>query len=58
VVNLARRLNVEPETALKRTNRKFRTRFKFIEDELKDRGKTLEQSDLSEMDSLWNKAKA
>jgi len=58
MVNLARRLDVEPETALKRTNRKFRTRFKFIEDELKDRGKTLEQSDLSEMDSLWNKAKA
>lgn len=58
VVNLARHLDVEPETALKRTNRKFRTRFKFIEDELKDRGKTLEQSDLAEMDSLWNKAKA
>src|SRR5688500_2859999 len=58
VVNLARHLDVEPETALKRTNRKFRSRFRFIEEELKNQGKTLEQSDLAEMDSLWNKAKA
>lgn len=57
VVNLARRLDVEPETALKKTNRKFRRRFKFIEDELKKSGKSLENSDLKEMDALWNKAK-
>jgi MazG family protein len=57
VVNLARKLEVEPETALKKTNRKFRQRFKFIEDELKRRGRTPEQSNLEEMDALWNQAK-
>jgi MazG family protein len=58
VVNLARKLGVEPENALKKTNRKFRKRFKFIEDELKSKDKTLEASDLQEMDALWNKAKS
>lgn len=58
IVNLARKLDVEPETALKKTNRKFRQRFKFIEKELKVKGKTLEESNLEEMDALWNKAKA
>ena len=57
VVNLARKLNVEPETALKKTNRKFRQRFEFIEKELKKAGKSLEESDLAEMDALWNEAK-
>ena len=57
VVNLARKLDVEPETALKKTNRKFRRRFSFIEKELKLRGKTTAESDLAEMDELWNKAK-
>src|SRR5437868_3264300 len=50
VMNLARHLDVEPETALKQTNRKFRQRFKFIEDELKQKGRTLEEADLTEMD--------
>lgn len=58
VVNLARRLDVEPETALKKTNRKFRRRFKFIEDTLRADGKSIEDSDLAEMDALWDKAKA
>jgi MazG family protein len=58
VVNLARKLDVEPETALKLTNRKFRKRFKFIEDQLKAEGRDLEDADLQEMDELWNKAKA
>lgn len=58
VVNLARHLDVEPETALKKTNRKFRERFKFIEEQLKVEGKTLHDSNLEEMDALWNKAKA
>ncbi len=57
VMNLARHLDVEPETALKRTNRKFRQRFKFIEDNLKQSGSTLEDASLAEMDALWNKAK-
>lgn len=57
VVNLARKFDVEPETALKKTNRKFRKRFNFIETELKTRGKTFEESNLEEMDALWNTAK-
>lgn len=57
VVNLARKLDVDAETALKKTNRKFRERFKFIETELKSNGKTLEESNLEEMDALWNQAK-
>ncbi|PYS90233.1 MAG: nucleoside triphosphate pyrophosphohydrolase [Acidobacteria bacterium] len=58
VVNLARKLDIEPETALKRTNRKFRKRFAFIEKELKRNGKNLPESSLSEMDALWDQAKA
>ena len=58
LVNLARKLDVDAETALKKTNRKFRERFKFIETELKSNGKTLEESNLEEMDALWNRAKS
>jgi MazG family protein len=58
VVNLARRLDVEPETALKKTNRKFRERFKFIEQQLKAAGRTLNDASLDEMDELWNRSKS
>ncbi|MCA1622452.1 MAG: nucleoside triphosphate pyrophosphohydrolase [Acidobacteria bacterium] len=57
IVNLARKLDVEPETALKKTNRKFRRRFKFVESKLKERGQSLEESNLEEMDVLWNESK-
>lgn len=57
VVNLARKLGVDAETALKKTNRKFRKRFKFIETELGKQSKPIEIASLSEMDALWNKAK-
>lgn len=57
VLNLARKLDVDAETALKKTNRKFRNRFGYIEKELKTRGKNLKDSDLREMDALWNEAK-
>jgi len=57
IVNLARKLDVEPETALKRTNRKFRKRFNFVETELKARGEKPEDASLEEMDRLWNRAK-
>lgn len=57
LVNLARKLDVEPETALKKTNRKFRERFKYIETELKSLGRSPEESNLEEMDALWNAAK-
>ena len=56
-VNLARFLNISAESALRKTNRKFTTRFKAVEDELKSRGKTVEDSNLEEMDSIWNEVK-
>ena len=58
VANLARKLEVEPEDALRATNAKFVRRFGFIEAELAKDGRTAEQSDLAEMDGLWNAAKA
>jgi tetrapyrrole methylase family protein/MazG family protein/ATP diphosphatase len=57
VLNLARKLDIDAETALKKTNRKFRNRFVFIEKSLKEKGKSLEESNLAEMDELWNEAK-
>ncbi|ATC24743.1 nucleoside triphosphate pyrophosphohydrolase [Caulobacter vibrioides] len=56
--NLARKLDVDPEDALRATNAKFTRRFGFVETELAKRGKTPDQSDLAEMDGLWNNAKA
>lgn len=57
VLNLARKLDVDAETALKKTNRKFRQRFRHIEDNLKQNDKKLEDATLEEMDALWNEAK-
>jgi ATP diphosphatase len=58
VVNLARHLDVDPETALRTTNLKFERRFGAIEDALAVAGKTPVDATLSEMDALWNEAKA
>lgn len=58
VANLARKLDVEPEDALRAANAKFARRFAFIEAELAKDGRTPDQSDLVEMDALWNAAKA
>ena len=55
--NLARKLDVDPETALRSTNAKFERRFRRIEDWLAEAGKTPGQSTLDEMDALWNRAK-
>ena len=57
IVNLARFLNISAESALRKTNKKFTTRFKAVEDELKNRGKTVEDSNLEEMDTIWNEVK-
>jgi len=57
MANLARHLNVDPEAALRATNAKFTRRFQAIETALHAIGKTPEQSDLAEMDALWNAAK-
>ncbi len=56
--NLARKLDIEPEDALRATNAKFIRRFETIEAALAKIGKTPEQSDLAEMDALWDAAKA
>lgn len=58
VANLARTLDVDPEDALRYTNSKFARRFHYIEQKLAERGKTPDQSDLAEMDALWDEAKA
>lgn len=57
VVNLARKLNVEPEFALKAANRKFRRRFAHIEQKLESQNKTFAESTLHEMDEYWDEAK-
>jgi tetrapyrrole methylase family protein/MazG family protein/ATP diphosphatase len=57
LANLARKLDVEPENALRMTNAKFIRRFETIETELAKIGKTPDQSNLAEMDALWNAAK-
>jgi MazG family protein len=56
-VNVARVLGVDPESALKAANRKFRRRFRYIEERLREKGKTPAESHLEEMDALWNEAK-
>jgi ATP diphosphatase len=58
VANLGRHFGVDPEAALRRANAKFTRRFAAIEAALAARGKTPAQSDLAEMDALWDAAKA
>ena len=58
VANLARHLKIEPETVLRRANAKFERRFAGIERKLRGLGKTPQQSDLAEMDRLWDEVKA
>jgi len=56
-VNLARHLKIDPEDALRYANKKFIGRFRAITDELKKRGKDLEEVSLEEMDNIWNEIK-
>ncbi len=57
VANLARKLEVEPEDALRAANAKFVRRFHHIEARLAETGRKPEDSDLAEMDGLWNEAR-
>ena len=57
VVNLSRKLGVDAENALVDATHRFETRFAFVEDRLAERGKTPRESNLDEMDALWNDAK-
>ncbi|HYD70213.1 nucleoside triphosphate pyrophosphohydrolase [Azospirillum sp.] len=57
LVNLARRLNVDPETALRGTNAKFERRFRRIEEVLAGQGRTPDRASLDEMEQIWQQAK-
>jgi nucleoside triphosphate diphosphatase len=57
LVNVARFLSVDPESALKKTNRKFRRRFQWMEERLRAEGKTPQQADMKELEFLWQQAK-
>lgn len=57
LVNLSRFLQIDPERALKKTVEKFMLRFHYIETSLQKRGKSFHQSNLVEMDQLWDEAK-
>ena len=57
VVNLSSFFDIPAEDMLRKTNRKFITRFQTIERELKEKGKKLENSNLEEMEKIWEKSK-
>ncbi len=57
VANLARWHNVEPESALKATNRKFRRRFSHVEERIAEQGRPWSEVSLEEMDGYWDEAK-
>ena len=57
LINYARFLDINPETALEKTNKKFIRRFNFLEEESKKAGKQLGKMSLEEMDAFWNQAK-
>jgi len=56
-VNVARFLAIDPETALRRSNRKFVRRFRYVESRIKQQGRELKNASLAEMDFLWEEAK-
>ncbi|MCJ0742512.1 nucleoside triphosphate pyrophosphohydrolase [Pedobacter montanisoli] len=57
LVNYARFININPENALEKTNKKFIKRFQYLEQKAKENGKALQDMTLAEMDVYWNEAK-
>jgi XTP/dITP diphosphohydrolase len=57
MINYARFLGINPENALERTNKKFITRFQYLEGKAKGQNKALKDMTLAEMDAFWNEAK-
>jgi len=57
LVNIARYLSVDAESALRKTNRKFKSRFQWMEERLHESGRTADQASVEELESLWQKAK-
>ena len=58
LVNIARYLSLDPESALRKTNRKFKRRFQWMEARLHESGRTADQASMEELESLWQQAKA
>jgi MazG family protein len=58
LVNIARYLSLDPESALKKTNRKFKRRFQWMEDHLQASGRSPQEASMEELESLWQRAKA
>jgi nucleoside triphosphate diphosphatase len=57
LVNIARYLSLDSESALRKTNRKFRRRFQWMEEQLRASGRTLQQVSMQELEALWQQAK-
>jgi len=57
LVNIARYLSVDPESALRKTNRKFKRRFQWMEARLHESGRSADQASMDELESLWQQAK-
>jgi len=57
LVNIARYLSLDPESSLKKTNRKFKRRFQWMEEELRAAGRTPQKATMEELESLWQRAK-
>ena len=57
LVNIARYLTLDPESALRKTNRKFRRRFEYLEGKLRERGRKPADASLEEMEALWQESK-
>ncbi|HTS09407.1 MAG TPA: nucleoside triphosphate pyrophosphohydrolase [Candidatus Eisenbacteria bacterium] len=58
LVNIARYLSVDPESALRKTNRKFKRRFQWMEARLQESGRAADEASMEELESLWQAAKA
>ncbi len=57
LVNIARYLSLDPESALKKTNRKFKRRFQWMEEQLRAAGRSPQQASMDELESLWQSSK-
>jgi uncharacterized protein YabN with tetrapyrrole methylase and pyrophosphatase domain len=57
LVNIARYLSLDPESALRKTNRKFKRRFQWMEERLRANGRAPEQASMDELEKLWQEAK-
>ena len=55
--NIARHMHIEPEAALKLTNRKFRKRFHYIEESIRERGLAFDKTSIDQLEELWQEAK-